>query len=80
MVMIAMIYEGIKETRALRKLLKRDLEKHQEWLFNQLYAMAPGKVLMPEEIEPEEKSLPAVVTHPSRDPMNEFNGKKSDWF
>lgn len=74
-----MCHEMIGEIRALRKVLKRDLSQHQEWLFDQLYSMAPGKVLKPDEIEPEEVSKPAVVIHPSRDPMNEFNGKKNDW-
>jgi uncharacterized UBP type Zn finger protein len=79
MIMTAMIYESIKETRALRKLLKRDLETHQNWLFEQLYAIAPGKVLMPEELAPELKSQPAIITSPKIDPMSEFTGDKDDW-
>lgn len=59
---------------------RMDLEKHQEWLFDQLYSLAPGKVSKPDELQPTETSRPAVVIHTSRDPMNEFNGKKDDWF
>jgi hypothetical protein len=54
-------------------------KKHQEWLFEQLYSIAPGKVLKPDEVEPVDQSKPATVTHPSRDPMNEFNGTMEDW-
>lgn len=60
--------------------LVKTLQMHQNWLFNQLYTMAPGKVLRPDEEEDKEESAPAKVIHTSRDPMNEFNGKKSDWF
>lgn len=56
------------------------LQAHQDWLFNQLYTMAPGKVLKPDEIEPTEENKPATVYNPSKDPMNEFQGKKNDWF
>lgn len=63
-----------------RIAIKKDIRRHQEWLFDQLYSMAPEKVLSPDEEKPEEVSRPAVVVHTSRDPMNEFNGKKDDWF
>jgi hypothetical protein len=71
--------EHINELRALRKLLKHDLKTHQDWLFHQLYAMAPGKVLKPDELEPEVKPSPAKVYNPNKDPMREFTGKQNDW-
>jgi hypothetical protein len=64
---------------AFKKYHTRSLVEHQQWLFNQLYSMAPGKVLKPDEIE-EVKSQPAKVINPNKDPMNEFNGKKTDYF
>lgn len=77
--LVFMTYESIKEIRALRKLLKRDLQDHQEWLFHQLYSMAPGKVLKPDEKEEKLESRPAKVIHMNRDPMGEFTGKLDDW-
>lgn len=72
-------HEMIGEIRALRRLLKKDMQEHQDWLFNQLYNMAPGKVLKPNEAEPESEDVPAVVIHTNRDPYNEFKGKRDDW-
>lgn len=72
-------HEMIKEIRALRKLLKKDMQSHQDWLFHQLYTMAPGKVLRPDEVETKEEGKKAVVINRNRDPMNEFTGKKDDW-
>lgn len=59
--------------------VKKALSDHQAWLFDQLYNMAPGKVLKPNETEEESEETPAVVIHTNRDPMNEFKGKKDDW-
>lgn len=59
--------------------LVKVFQLHQDWLFNQLYTMAPGKVLKPDEIEEEVENMPAVVINPNKDPMNEFNGKMNDW-
>jgi len=73
------IVETIKEIRALRKLLKCDLDAHQTWLFNQLYSLWPGRILKPDELEPEVKSEKAIVINRARDPMNEFNGQRDDW-
>lgn len=60
------------------KALKSDMQKHQDWLFEQLCRIAPGKVLLPEQEEGEE--VGAVVINPKDNPMNEFNGQKTDWF
>ena len=60
------------------KALKGDMQKHQDWLFEQLCRIAPGKVLLPEQEESEE--VGAVVVNPKDNPMNEFNGQKTDWF
>lgn len=79
-VIVLQSHEIIGETRALRRLLRNDLQQHQEWLFNQLYTMAPGKVLKPGEIESTDKSMPAKVINPNKDPYAEFKGKKNDWF
>lgn len=64
----------------VKRQARNDLSKHQKWLFDQLYSLAPGKVLEPDEIEEKVLHFPAKIIHPSRDPMNEFNGKKDDWF
>lgn len=72
-------HELKKEIRTLRKLGMRDMKAHQDWLFIQLYSMSPGKVLMPNEIEPENTGAPALIINRARDPMNEFNGQKNDW-
>lgn len=72
-------HEIIGEIRAMRKLLKKDMQNHQDWLFNQLYTIAPGKVLRPDEIEPKEESKKAVVINRNRDPMREFDGGLDDW-
>lgn len=72
-------HEIIREIRSLRKLLKKDLQHHQDWLFEQLYSMSPGKVLKPDEIAEEVENKPAIVINKNRDPMNEFNGSKDDW-
>lgn len=78
--LIMVISSKIIDIRELvRKDTKKYLEKHQEWLFEQLYSMAPGKVLKPDEGEPKEASKPAVVYNPSKDPMREFNGTMNDW-
>jgi hypothetical protein len=75
----AMCHEAIGEIRALRRLLKHDLRMHQDWLFEQLYSMAPGKVLKPDE-EPEESAdMPAYVYSPTEDAMAEFTGDRDDW-
>jgi hypothetical protein len=79
-VVLALLHEATGEIRALRKLMKHDLKKHQEWLFKQLYTMAPGKVLRPDEEAPYTKeSEKAVVINPNRDPMSEFNGLRDDF-
>lgn len=70
----------LKEIHDSRNQMRRDLQNHQYWLFNQLYSMSPGKVLKPDELIEETDSGPAEVIHTSRDPMNEFNGRKNDWF
>lgn len=72
-------HKGIKESQKARKEYIENLAKLQDWLFNQLYTIAPGKVLRPDEIEPKEESKKAVVINRNRDPMNEFTGKKDDW-
>lgn len=79
-VIVALSHEMIKEIRTLRKLLKHDIQSQSEWLFNQLYSIAPGKVLRPDEVEEDSASKPAKVINPNKDPMNEFSGKKTDYF
>jgi hypothetical protein len=71
--------EMLNEMQITRDLAKDLLKSHQDWLFNQLYSMSPGKVLKPDEVEPVSKGKPATVIHTSRDPYNEFNGKMDDW-
>lgn len=66
------------EIKEARDELQNDLQKHQDWLFEQLCRIAPGKVLLPEQEESAE--VGAVVVNPKDNPMNEFNGKKTDWF
>lgn len=82
----AMIYYHlitIREARQARDEHIKNLRELQAWLFDQLYNMAPGKVLKPNETEGDliifRESKPAVVIHTSRDPMNEFKGKRDDW-
>lgn len=74
------VYVITELMKQIRNEARKDLQAHQDWLFNQLYTMAPGKVLKPDEVEPEESSEPATVYIPAKDPMLEFKGKKSDWF
>lgn len=50
-----------------------------EWLFNQLYNIAPGKVLKPDEEVTESKPVHVKVIHKSRDPMREFDGGIDDF-
>lgn len=69
----------MKEMDKVKKQTRADLQKHQEWLFEQLYSMSPGKVLKPDEIAEEVENKPAIVINKNRDPMNEFNGSKDDW-
>lgn len=57
----------------------QEWKAHQEWLFNQLYNMAPGKVLKPDEIMEETETKPATVFSPTEDPMAEFTGERDDW-
>ena len=71
--------EMLDELQFTRDMYRDIFQTHQEWLFNQLYSMAPGKVLMPDEIESVTESKPATIIHTSRDPMNEFTGKLDDW-
>lgn len=79
---LALTYLQIKLTRTINGI-KADLLSAQkaqnDWLFNQLYSMAPGKVLRPDEVEEKAVSKPAKIIHTSRDPMNEFSGKLDDW-
>lgn len=69
-----------RQTKAMLEYHKASRASQDQWLFEQLYSMAPGKVLKPDEpIEESEENVPATVIHTSRDPMNEFKGKKDDW-
>lgn len=68
------------EFNQLKKWIKNQRYQHENWLFNQLYSMSPGKVLKPDETEQKVVNQPAKVINPNKDPMNEFNGTKSDWF
>ncbi|MGE3608017.1 MAG: hypothetical protein AB7I27_00415 [Bacteriovoracaceae bacterium] len=68
------------EFHQLKKWIKKQRYQHENWLFNQLYSMSPGKVLKPDETEEKVTNQPAKVVNPNKDPMNEFNGTKSDWF
>lgn len=68
-----------KEARNTRIIARAMQEAHQDWLFNQLYTMAPGKVLKPDEIEPKTVSKKATIINRGQDPYNEFNGRKDDW-
>lgn len=80
-ILISVIFFGITIRKAIiesSNQRKKEMKELQDWLFNQLYSIAPGKVLRPEEKE-SEMPRKAVVIHHSRDPMNEFNGKKDDW-
>ena len=74
------LYQNLLELRESYKLTTKNLQYHQDWLFNQLYSMSPGKVLKPDEIEEKVESMPATVYNPNKDPMSEFTGKKNDWF
>jgi hypothetical protein len=73
----ALIIQSIEDAR---DDVKEALARNQEWLFHQLYALAPGKVMKPDEVAPEEKSKPAKIYNPNKDPMREFTGKMDDWF
>lgn len=77
-VMIAfhVIHEEITEKA---QQARDDLQRHQEWLFNQLYSLGPGKVLRPDELEEKVVNLPGKVINPNKDPYAEFKGKKDDW-
>jgi hypothetical protein len=70
----------IRSIEDARDEIKKALVSNQEWLFHQLYALAPGKVMKPDEVAPEEKSKPAMIYNPNKDPMREFTGKMDDWF
>jgi hypothetical protein len=59
--------------------VKREIRAHQDWLFEQLYSMAPGKVLKPDEVATEATAKVAYVYSPTKDPMSEFNGMKDDF-
>ena len=80
LVNIAMTYEAILKIRQFNRVMNANFKTQQEWLFKQLYTMAPGKVLRPDEVEEDSHSEPAKVYNPSKDPMGEFQGKKNDWF
>lgn len=68
------------EVNALKKHMGQEIDIQNQWLFKQLYAMAPGKVLAPDEVEEKgEVVAKAEVYSPTKDPMSEFNGKKNDW-
>ena len=75
---IAYLFMMIQISEA-KEQAREDLQKHQEWLFNQLYSLAPGKVVKPEDLAPEEESRPAEVYNPNKDPMREFKGKMNDF-
>jgi hypothetical protein len=62
------------------KILRTEMNVQSNWLFNQLYAMAPGKVLRPDETEEEQAYEPATVYNPNKDPMKLVKGELSDWF
>lgn len=84
MVLIGLLYHAIvcqidKRVTEMEQRQFNDMEKHQEWLFNQLYAIKPGAVLRPEETEEKIESKPAFVYSPTEDPMSEFTGLKEDW-
>jgi hypothetical protein len=73
----------LEEIQAFKRSYREDMREHEMWLFNQLYSMAPGKVLKPDEVDESTdkmKSRAAKVYNPNKDPMNEFNGKKTDYF
>ena len=80
LVNIAMTYEAILKIRQFNRVMNANFEIHQEWLFNQLYTMAPGKILRPDEVEEDSHSESAKVYNPNTDPMSEFRGLKNDWF
>lgn len=63
----------------IRGEARKDQEAHEKWLFNQLYSMAPGKVLEPEAREEVVEERPATVYSPDADPMSEFTGIRDDW-
>ncbi len=63
----------------LGEAMEKSIALQSEWLFNQLYSIAPGKVLKPDEIEPESSDVVASVYKPSKDGMSEFTGHKEDW-
>lgn len=67
---------SIKESQA--KTFIR-LEKTEKWLFEQLYAIKPGAVLLPDQQEEENTHKPAVVINVGDDGMDEFDGQRDDW-
>jgi hypothetical protein len=71
-------HELIMEIRALRKLLKNDLDAHQKWLFDALYSI-DNKVVLPEPKVEDETREPAKIYSPSQDPINSLKGMKNDW-
>jgi hypothetical protein len=71
--------EHLKEIQEEQEAQRKAMKAHQDWLFNQLYALGPGKVLAPDEVEEVAQQKPAKVYSPTEDPMSEFTGLKDDW-
>lgn len=76
---IALFAVLMNEIISLKDFINVQNRKHQKWLFDQLYAIAPGKVLLPDEKEAEAENKPATVYIPENDPYAEFKGIKDDW-
>jgi hypothetical protein len=74
---IKALMEGQKITL---KCFKDDMKDHQEWLFHQLHALGPGKILKPEEKAEDIEYEPATIRKPYTDEMSEFNGRRSDHY
>ena len=80
LVLMAMIYDLMVKVNEQSRKLSTSFKSHEDWLFNQLYTMAPGKVLRPDEVEEMLVKQPAKVYNPSKDPMREFKDGLNDWF
>ena len=58
---------------------RKDLKRHQDWLFAQLCNQTPGKIKLPGAIDEELTSEPAKIYIPGDDPLNKISGQHSDW-
>ena len=80
LVLMAMIYDLMVKVNSLNNQMTSNFKNLKEWLFNQLYTMAPGKVLRPDEVEEMPVKQPAKIYNPANDPMREFKDGLNDWF